>query len=323
MRDLIKTIFKSTEDRLRNPFIGTFITSWVVFNWKPILYLLFSTEIIRDRITYVSSCYNDVWCYLWLPLIFAILYNSVLPYLSLLFEYLVSFSIKSRNDVSLKAKKAILALQIEIEKNAITLEEEKTTFRERKSHNAMVENLQDQVGLLNLKLEEANHNSFIIGNTALLEKEDNLKILNQTIKSYEDKVGLINEELSQEKSKNKEITKESSEDRSLLAKYELTIQNLNDQLAIEKFKVQRFKNPINKIIGINNLIVLEYFTPSNDIIYYEINERSMIDIQKITNLHVNNKILEKNNNQEALGVFENLMLNNMSISTKLKYGIKP
>lgn len=43
MKDIFLSVFKTSEERLKNPFIGTFILSFIAFNWKAI-FVLFVSE---------------------------------------------------------------------------------------------------------------------------------------------------------------------------------------------------------------------------------------------------------------------------------------
>jgi hypothetical protein len=54
MKEFLQSIFKSTQERIKNPFVGAFMTSWVLFNWKPILFLVFSVTSIEYKILYMK-----------------------------------------------------------------------------------------------------------------------------------------------------------------------------------------------------------------------------------------------------------------------------
>lgn len=62
MLESLKEYFSSTvstaTQRIRNPVFGAFALSWCAFNWKSILYLLFSKTGITDKIAYISDKSN-------------------------------------------------------------------------------------------------------------------------------------------------------------------------------------------------------------------------------------------------------------------------
>ncbi len=98
MKDFINTIFQTSKERLKNPFIGSFILSWCIFNWKAILIIVFSAKTIEQKIDLVSNNYFDINLLLWFPIIMALLYVLVLPYISLIFDKAVLFAKKYRNN---------------------------------------------------------------------------------------------------------------------------------------------------------------------------------------------------------------------------------
>lgn len=59
MLESFKELFSSTistaAQRVKNPALGAFVLSWCSFNWKSILYLLFSETKILDKIDYISN----------------------------------------------------------------------------------------------------------------------------------------------------------------------------------------------------------------------------------------------------------------------------
>lgn len=81
MKDLIKTLFTTSSERLKNPFIGTFIFAWIAFNWKPISVLILSDDSIILRLKYIETEYSQISHQIWLPLLFALFYILILPYL--------------------------------------------------------------------------------------------------------------------------------------------------------------------------------------------------------------------------------------------------
>ena len=89
MKEFLNSLFQSSSERIKNPFIFSFIFSSIFFNWKTILTLLYSSKTIEDRIEYVSSCYVNINISLYYPLLFSLFYIILLPYLMWLFEKIV------------------------------------------------------------------------------------------------------------------------------------------------------------------------------------------------------------------------------------------
>ena len=55
MKEFLQTIFKTSEERIKNPIIGSFFTSWLIFNWKPILFFIFTNKTVEEKIIYIEN----------------------------------------------------------------------------------------------------------------------------------------------------------------------------------------------------------------------------------------------------------------------------
>ena len=81
-----KTIFQ----RGANPIIGSFISSWLVVNWKIVLLLLKSNDEIEQTILIIEQSYLKVENILYYPLIFSFSYVLLIPWLSLIITKITS-----------------------------------------------------------------------------------------------------------------------------------------------------------------------------------------------------------------------------------------
>ncbi|MES2381809.1 MAG: hypothetical protein V4538_12255 [Bacteroidota bacterium] len=144
MKEFLQSIFKTTEDRVKNPFIGSFITSWVLFNWKPIVFIILSSQIIEDKIKYIETEFSNIVLVLLLPLLAAIFYVLILPFLNLLFDELLKFPLVKRNAIQMEKQKQKIDNETQIAIEEIKREEAKTEYREKNTHNKLVEELQEK-----------------------------------------------------------------------------------------------------------------------------------------------------------------------------------
>lgn len=263
MKELLKSFLKTTEERIKNPFIGSFITSWILFNWKPILYLIFSSKDIEQKILYIETTFTIIWCLLIFPLLSAIFYVLILPYLNLLFDWLLRYSSLKKNISLIDKQKQIIQNQKELAIEEIKLEEAKTEFRERKTHNKLLEDLQLK-NTINEELLE-------------LEKNTNQKII---------------EELKRELKKREDMTLaelKNSEKRYNQSRMEMN--TLNDKLFEKDNELQKFKSMLNNenysknrgsIISFENDIELIESFEGNKIIYSD-NKTKRIYTEKEVN----------------------------------------
>ncbi|WP_051054199.1 hypothetical protein [Fibrella aestuarina] len=145
MKELLQTIFKTTEDRLKNPFIGAFTTSWLVFNWNAILYLLFSKKDIEEKIRYIENNLSHEGTAIWLPLLSAFLYTLLLPYLNLLIDEVLNYSVVRSEKNIIRKKTNNIENQKLLAIEEIKLEDTKTEYREKRQQNNLIEELQKKV----------------------------------------------------------------------------------------------------------------------------------------------------------------------------------
>jgi len=122
MKDFIISIFKTSEERIKNPFIGTFLISFIAFNWKAISIFFFSQNKIEDRIVYISNNFSNLTNLLVLPILISLFYVIGLPYIMVWIENITFKSFKLRlehvyksKDLDLDGKKHILLKELEIE----------------------------------------------------------------------------------------------------------------------------------------------------------------------------------------------------------------
>jgi hypothetical protein len=105
MKEFLQTIFKTSEERIKNPIIGSFFTSWLIFNWKPILFFIFTNKTVEEKIIYIENNYSSSWNLLWHPLISTFICLIILPYINLTIEFLLNYSQTKRTDLSIAKQK--------------------------------------------------------------------------------------------------------------------------------------------------------------------------------------------------------------------------
>lgn len=191
MLDFFKTLFANATERIKNPLIGTFLMSWIVFNWKAILFLIVSTNDIESKFETLSANYSNIWNLLGLPLFVTILYIFGLPWLNLWIDDLLYYSNeKQRKRVHKKELKTI-KLKEDILIANIDLENKEKEYRELKSHNETIEGLNKEIKGLNqgLSIGRENHKMAIEENKRIIE------ILTSRILDYDlilDKMVILN-----------------------------------------------------------------------------------------------------------------------------------
>lgn len=119
MEKLLDSISGFVDEKLKNPFINTFLISWLAFNWRPIMFFIFSKETAETRIWFITTNYSNLKTILVYPVLWTIAILVIIPLLLLGVEYILSFITKYRRDLQKADKIKDIARQGKIaeEKN--------------------------------------------------------------------------------------------------------------------------------------------------------------------------------------------------------------
>jgi hypothetical protein len=189
MKDFFISIFKTSEERIKNPFVGTFILSFIVFNWKAILIIVFSSYRIEDRVSYVSDNYSDMYYLLVMPLLISIFYTVGLPYLMLLIEKYTFYAFEKRSDHIYSVKKVDIEGKISVSDKEMELEDKRANYKEKSDLNNQIKTLKESI--------EEKDRSISHLEERCLEYDKEYKILNDKIlndKKYIDAINMANRE---------------------------------------------------------------------------------------------------------------------------------
>lgn len=145
MRELINTFLDTTKERIKNPFIGAFIFSFIAFNWKPIFIIVFASKSIQEKINLVETKYTGLIYNLWLPIIFAIFYVLVLPYVMWFFDNISSKAVEGRKKNIVKQQLFDLKSKQELAEQESKLEDIRASYRETADLNQKIEILKNQI----------------------------------------------------------------------------------------------------------------------------------------------------------------------------------
>ena len=119
MKNLLDSWLKENQVKLSSPVVGTFISSWVLFNWDLFLLLFWGEGNVPTRLKefHANVSFEDLQLWLW-PLIVALVYVFGLPYLNI-------FTQKIKRHAELLRYNEVVDTDIEKEKKLVKLNEEK------------------------------------------------------------------------------------------------------------------------------------------------------------------------------------------------------
>ncbi|MDR2274510.1 MAG: hypothetical protein LBF27_26625 [Sphingobacterium sp.] len=183
-KEIVNTISKATDlvadpvkQRLSHPLIGSFIIAWIVFNWEPILYMIFANASIEAKITYVNSCFHtstwDKWrLYFLQPLGVALFYYAILAWVDRGLDAINIRTIKAKiaHDAQIRANK------FEEEKQVVKKQKE---LESEKAKNKPLEDLNQELSLAKAEIENKDNLISILQKERLSLQEE----INQTQQS--------------------------------------------------------------------------------------------------------------------------------------------
>lgn len=265
MRNLLNTISETTASRIKNPFTGAFITSWLVFNWKPLVYIIFSDEKIAEKIKYIESSYSNSWDLLLYPLSSTVIFLFVVPYINLGNEWFIK---KSKTDREKRLHEDQI-LMIERDTRIAEKQAEKEIaveiVRKQNNKNLEITALQEKIILL----EEAAMSERIANDKK--EKETNLAI-NTMLQNIEVS-RLENIDL---KTKLAEFYSRNDSDKLSFR------ERINEpEFHIRNFINDRKKDRLPKLLDFNGRLIMEVVDDDNILQYYDPKLKSVIPVKEM------------------------------------------
>jgi len=146
--DLAKELIATSKERLKNPFVGAFMSSWAVINWKPISIMLFSTRSVEDKIQLITDKHEFVQNSTFIPLLIAFIYVVIIPHLMAQIDKLIAKPIRERkhHKTMVKENDIINETQLVIAQNE--LEDAKAKNKDKTELNDKIKSLE---GIINNK----------------------------------------------------------------------------------------------------------------------------------------------------------------------------
>ncbi len=193
--EIFSSFYTNIQDRLKNPFYGAFIISWLGWNWKFITLLLYGDPTYDKIITHI--CGTGSLVLFWFPFLFAALFVFGGPWLTLYIQ-------KGKNRITLKSKEYIFnqhKIILESKNELLTLQAENKFIADRvkleydkdkaeltkKENEAKLEEefKKIEVGKVGLEIERKK----------LLEKEEGLVMVERNLENSNDKIVELENEL--------------------------------------------------------------------------------------------------------------------------------
>lgn len=176
--DLIKEFIETSKERLKSPFSGAFLWSFTIYNWRPILLLMFSNASMEDKIVVINHEYCKPSAILW-PISMAVFYIVVLPFIMWLFDWPVVFAKKIRLSKVYENKNNILQEKIDIAAKTLELRNAETGNKEIQNIQEENATLKDQIFTLQESIKQINESNKITIDSLNTKLADANNMINQ------------------------------------------------------------------------------------------------------------------------------------------------
>jgi len=143
IKNFFNSIFQISTERMKNPFISSFLVALIIINWKAILVMLLSDLKIENRIEYTTGNYINIYDYLILPLAIAVFYTLVLPYIMYGIDRLVKFADDEKLTGYYDREQNKMGRRIELAKSEVELERTRANSEDLSDLNQQIDNLKN------------------------------------------------------------------------------------------------------------------------------------------------------------------------------------
>ncbi|MBH3177343.1 hypothetical protein [Serratia ureilytica] len=239
MLDFIKDIFSAFKqnsiERIKNPFIGAFVFSWIGFNWQALAVLLLSEKDITKRLTYINETHN-IGSFLLGPICTTILICWMLPEINKFFTRLQNKPNSETTDIIMQSKIDIAEKQLQI--SDIEAKKKLAIKREERNIEEGIESIKNEIENKIAKNKEMTTKIDELS-ASLTQSGMALNSTNLSLASANEKIKGLSDSLE----KSTEILKEKIEEigkmRAEMVILSGTIENFKDA---NKYMVKEYKN---------------------------------------------------------------------------------
>ncbi|WP_348811835.1 hypothetical protein [Flavobacterium maritimum] len=148
LSELLKEIYDSSKDRIKTPITGAYTIAFILWNWRPILVLLFEDAKISDKIIVINNEYCNLGAILG-PFLIALIITIGVPFLMTLIDWSISSPKKTRLKYVYKTKISDSEYQIDLAKQELILQDIRSGNKEKQDFIDKIKQLENQIIDLN------------------------------------------------------------------------------------------------------------------------------------------------------------------------------
>lgn len=217
LRDIYSSFRQTSLERVKSPFLGAFVFSWVGFNWQTLAILILSKKEIEEKLSYINDHF-DVGNFLLGPICTTVLISTLLPQINKIITRIQDKPKSDTIELNLTSKIRIAELQqsiadIDARKKLAEKKEEKyieeSIYQTKKDFEKSVEDLHIATELLEQTRNDAielrgwlakAESKLDVETTAKENIAKELLVEKETIKTLQRQTVELNQQLSSLKS---------------------------------------------------------------------------------------------------------------------------
>ncbi len=282
IRDIYASFRQTSLERVKSPFLGPFVFSWLGFNWQMLAVIFFSTKSIEERLSLINKSF-DVGDYIFAPICTTALIVIILPRFNKFITWVQDKPNSDTVEMSLVSKIKIAELQQSLAEN-----EARKKLADKKEERFIEENIvlikQDhEKAIANLKNKENKISNLM---DAITELQGKLAKAETMLKVEQESKSQTQNELIIEKDNNRTLG-----DQIIKIKSELNKLKSNLSLSKETYeKTLDAHDELKKQLDItkNSIIATQYIYPHlmkptkiNDSVVLKFNDNAGVALNEL------------------------------------------
>lgn len=194
--DLIKDFIDTSKERLKTPISGAFIWAFIIWNWRPIVLLLFSEQTIEDRIQIIDQYFCTLPALIW-PIGLALFYTIAIPAIMIGIDWVLAPIKKIRIGRIYESKDYVTDEKIKLARKEFELKNIETGNKQIEDFQRQIQELEESKNVLikNHQFEKDELNSNLSNTTEMYK--NSARSSNNLITELKNKINLLEEDVAE------------------------------------------------------------------------------------------------------------------------------
>lgn len=146
--ELLKEIHDSSKERVKTPITGAYIFSFIIWNWRPLVLLIFENATVSEKIIVINNEYCNLMSILG-PFFLSLFFTLGIPYLMVIINNILKPAKQSRIESIYQTKTTELNEQIKLVDKELALQDKKTRSKSTEDFENQINEMQKRIDNIN------------------------------------------------------------------------------------------------------------------------------------------------------------------------------